>query len=194
MTTTRDHIIDLFRLLETAGYATPWRNLEGEAALEQARNLVTVWMAVLDGIPPEELQRGVMRFLRSSETFWPKPGQIREQCCRSGIALPTAAETFEWALQVIGAKGFRAANLVERSAEAFGPASAAPLTRALRAVGGTRALGTAPIAGDAVARAVVLKRWREAWEDAAEALALEGAEWPSSIPALVGDDERRLLQ
>jgi hypothetical protein len=69
---TRDHVLSLFALLESAGIQPPYAD---EASTERA---VRVWQLALHDLAAEQLEGAVAAHLRDPARcrWWPKPGEL----------------------------------------------------------------------------------------------------------------------
>ena len=195
-----DDVMEVFRVLDRAGFLTPWRAMSGSARRIAVESTARVWAAVLADLSADALQAACLSWCRSGNKWWPTTAQILERAPGAEPPLPTPAEVFEWLMMLISPKGSRTvrAELGARAAEVFGPSVSTPLARGVRAVGGVAALGRLPLnpAGGAWAgaRGQVLSRFSEAYTAAAERARMGLLEdWPSVL-TLEGGDERGWMQ
>ncbi len=161
-----DDIKAVFNLLIDCGYRPPWADADPTHALRRSRRALAAWVALLGNLEPEMLHRAVVVWIHRGGVFWPKPGELLQALPSPTAALPDAAEVFEWAV-TFAASGKSTAHALEAAEARWGPEVAQPLTRALKAVGGTRGLGSAPIdlqwGGNPATRGAYRKRFQEAW-------------------------------
>jgi len=72
----RQAIVDSFLDLRAAGYAPPWRNLEGAELDRMKRRTAAVWERSFASLDPDALVDAVQAYMRQGR-FWPKPADVR---------------------------------------------------------------------------------------------------------------------
>lgn len=159
----------IFDTLEAGGLRPPWAGREALEADRLALVALETWTALLADQTPEALIRAAGAYLRSGERYWPTPGALLALIPESSWAAPPAAALFEWTISK-AARGWTSARVLTTAESQWGAEIRRPLRAGLAAVGGVQGLGRAPIEGASgqIARATLLKSWREAYQPAAD--------------------------